>query len=62
MKFAVFALVVLSLLTAQSSPDAGVLPPARKGLVAVHWPDLTNLEATVREQVTVLQASLAATV
>ena len=62
MKFALFALVVFSFFGAQAAPDDGVLPPARKGLVAVHWPDLTKLEASVREQVTMLQTSLAATV
>ena len=34
--------------------------PARKDLVAIRWPDLTNLEKSVREQVTELQDSLAA--
>ena len=62
MKFALFALVVFSFFGAQAAPDGGVLPPAREGLVAVHWPDLTKLEASVREQVTMLQTSLAATV
>jgi tetratricopeptide (TPR) repeat protein len=33
---------------------------ARKDLVAVRWPDLTNLETSVREQVTELQDSLTA--
>lgn len=61
MKFALSASLVLSLFAAQSALDSGVPPPARKGLVQVHWPDLTRLEKTVREQVTTLQASLAAT-
>jgi tetratricopeptide (TPR) repeat protein len=39
-----------------------VLPPPKSNLVAVHWPDLTNLEADVREQLTSLQSSLSATV
>jgi tetratricopeptide (TPR) repeat protein len=60
MKFALFALTVLSFFAAQSAPDTGVLPSPRKGLVAVHWPDLTRLEASVREQVMALQTSLAA--
>ena len=61
MKVALFVLMIFSLLAAQSAPEAGVLPPARKGLVAVHWPDLTTLETSVRDQVTTLQTSLAAT-
>ena len=60
MKLALLALMVLTFVT-QSAPNAGVLPPARKGLVAVHWPDVTNLEVSVREQVTALQTSLIAT-
>jgi tetratricopeptide (TPR) repeat protein len=36
--------------------------PPRQGLVEVHWPDLTKLEESVREQVTAAQDSLAATV
>ena len=39
-----------------------VLPPPKSNLVAVHWPDLTNLEADVREQLISLQSSLSATV
>lgn len=38
------------------------MKPARKGLAPLHWPDLTNLEGSVREQVASLQDSLAATV
>jgi len=45
-----------------SSDDSNILQPPRKDLVAVHWPDLTNLEADVREQLTSLQSSLSATV
>jgi tetratricopeptide (TPR) repeat protein len=45
----------------QASTDGGVLQPPRNGLVALHWPDLTQLEASVREQVVTLQDSLAAT-
>jgi tetratricopeptide (TPR) repeat protein len=33
--------------------------PPRKDLVAVHWPDLTNLEESVREQLTTAQNTLA---
>ncbi|MEP6707954.1 MAG: tetratricopeptide repeat protein [Pyrinomonadaceae bacterium] len=39
-----------------------LLQPARPNLVPLHWPDLTKLEADVREQLTSLQSSLAATV
>ena len=37
-----------------------ILQPPRKELVAVHWPDLANLEETVRDQITQAQNSLAA--
>lgn len=39
-----------------------VLPPPKPSLVSVHFPDLTKLEADVREQLTSLQDSLSATV
>ena len=39
-----------------------VLPPPRPNLIPVHLPDLTKLEADVREQLYSLQNSLAATV
>lgn len=42
-------LVLIILFVAQATPDAGVLQPPRKGLIALHWPDLTKLEAGVRE-------------
>jgi tetratricopeptide (TPR) repeat protein len=42
-------------------PNDLLLPP-KPNLVSVHWPDLTKLEAAVREQLTSLQASLANTV
>jgi tetratricopeptide (TPR) repeat protein len=59
MKFALFVLV-LSLVAAQSGPDTGILPPPRKGLTALHWPDLTKLEVSVREQITASQSELTA--
>jgi tetratricopeptide (TPR) repeat protein len=62
MKVALFVLIILGAFITQSAPDGGVLPSPRKGLVAVHWPDLTNLEASVREQMTALQTALVATV
>ena len=37
-----------------------ILQPPRKELAAVHWPDLANLEETVRDQITQAQNSLAA--
>jgi tetratricopeptide (TPR) repeat protein len=49
--FAIVFLVITPAAYSQSS---------RKDLVAVRWPDLTNLEKSVREQVTELQDSLAA--
>ena len=42
-------------------PD-DLLPAPRSSLVPVHWPDLTKLEADVREQLMSLQSSLAKTV
>jgi tetratricopeptide (TPR) repeat protein len=61
MKFALFTLVVLGLFAAQSAPGGGVMQPPRKGLVALHWPDVAKLEESVREQVTSLQAALSET-
>jgi tetratricopeptide (TPR) repeat protein len=40
----------------------GVLPPPKANLLPLHWPDLTKLEADVREQLISLQASLGATI
>ena len=62
MKFSLFVLIVTVLFTGQTPADSGVLQPPRKELVAVHWPDLANLEANVREQLAALQASVSATV
>ena len=45
-----------------TAPANDFLPPPRSILVALHWPDLTKLEADVREQLMSLQAGLAATV
>jgi tetratricopeptide (TPR) repeat protein len=42
--------------------DDRVLQPPRKGLVPVHWPDLTKLEESVREQAAAEQDALAAIV
>lgn len=38
---------------------ANLLPPPRTNLVAVHWPDLANLEPEVRDQLAWLQTTLA---
>jgi cytochrome c-type biogenesis protein CcmH/NrfG len=54
-------LIVCTLLAAQTVADTGVLQPPRKGLVALHWPDATKLEVSVREQITALQNELTAT-
>jgi tetratricopeptide (TPR) repeat protein len=61
------ALTLVMPLGAEFYPHAlaqneNVLLPPRSNLVAVHWPDLTKLEADVREQLTSLQTSLAAAV
>lgn len=42
--------------------NGGVLQPPRKNLVALHWPDLTKLEESVREQLTSDQETLVAAV
>jgi tetratricopeptide (TPR) repeat protein len=60
MKYAFSALIICSLLAAQIGVNSDVLPPPRKGLVALHWPDLTSLEKSVREQVAELQNALIA--
>jgi len=61
------ALVLILVLGAElGSPSfaqtENVLPPPKSTLVAVHFPDLTKLEADVGEQLTSLQNSLSATV
>jgi tetratricopeptide (TPR) repeat protein len=48
---------------AQTNMQSGtLLPPPKATLVPVYWPDLTKLEADVREQLSSLQSSLAVTV
>jgi tetratricopeptide (TPR) repeat protein len=42
----------------QTASDARVLEPARPGLVALQWPDLTKLEGSVRDQIATAQDSL----
>src|SRR5688572_4715753 len=50
-------------LPAQSiSQSNNILPPPKTGLVAVRWPDLSKLEADVRDQLLSLQNSLASVV
>jgi tetratricopeptide (TPR) repeat protein len=53
-------LIFCALFTSQAVWVGGVLQPPRKGLVALHAPDLANAEESVREQVTGLQNALAA--
>jgi tetratricopeptide (TPR) repeat protein len=53
-------LIMCLLLASQTAWDGGVLQPPRKGLVALHAPDLTSAEESVREQVRELQNSLGA--
>lgn len=57
--FLTFLFVITTTVYAQTTADQ-ILKAPRKDLVALHWPDLTNLEESVREQVTSLQNSLAA--
>ncbi len=51
-------LLIIGILFAQTILESGTLQAPRKGLVALHWPDLTKLEESVREQVATLQTSL----
>jgi len=60
MKVALVVLIASALFAAQVAQDGDVLPPPRKGLVAVHFPDLTKAEESIRDQVRGLQNSLAA--
>ena len=66
MKNPYFPGIVLLLLisTAQAQAGSGdqILIPERKDLIALHWPDLTQLEVNVREQITASQAELTAVV
>lgn len=55
-----FVLIICILFTAHSVADSDVLPPPRKYLVALHWPNVTTLEESVREQILTAQTSLAA--
>lgn len=61
MKLSLFVLLICSMFAVQTAADSSVLQPPRKGLVAVHWPDLSKLEESVREHVITLQAELTAT-
>jgi len=58
------AILLLSVSTvlSQTTSDDHILKPVRKDLVALHWPDLTKLEESVREQIATLQDSLTAAV
>lgn len=46
----------------RTAQNEHVLPPPKSDLVPVHWPDLTKLEAEVREQLMSAQNALAAAV
>ena len=56
----IFALVAEARLQ-RTSQDDNVLPPPKSSLVSLHWPDLTTLEADVREQLVSAQTALTAT-
>jgi len=58
----VSAFPIAVVVRSQTTSGDRILKPVRKGLVAVRWPDLTKLEDSVREQVSTVQDSLAATV
>lgn len=52
----------LSIRADSSVQSADHLPPPKPALVAVHWPDLAQLESDVRNQITSQQDTLAAAV
>jgi tetratricopeptide (TPR) repeat protein len=54
---AVFLLTTPNTVLAQTDP---ILRPVRKDLVALHWPDLSNLEESVGQQIAAAQDGLAA--
>jgi tetratricopeptide (TPR) repeat protein len=58
----VSAFLIAVVVRSQTTSGDRILKPVRKGLVPLHWPDLTKLEDSVREQVATSQDSLAATV
>lgn len=60
MKASLLVLIFCALAAAQAVADSGVLPPPRKDLVALPWPNVTTLEEGVREQILTAQTSLAA--
>src|SRR5258708_3023884 len=64
--FCLFLLIVFALLPEARSqvtaPNNSVLAPPNSNLVAVHWPDLAQMEAEVREQLVSSQNTLAAAV
>src|SRR5260370_6915110 len=56
-------IICASIGEAQSQRTTGnndTLPPPRSNLVSLHWPDLTTLEAVVREQLLSAQKALTA--
>jgi tetratricopeptide (TPR) repeat protein len=61
------ALLINFALVAEGGPqrtaqNENIMPPPKSGLVPVHWPDLTKLEAEVHEQLISAQNALAAAV
>ncbi len=59
------ALVIIFALVAEAgpqrtAPDDSVLPPPKSNLVPLHWPDLSKLEADVRDQLVAAQNVLTA--
>jgi len=61
---AVLVIILVSVAGARSqraAPHDNVLPPPKSNLVPLHWPDLTTLEADVRDQLISAQNALTAT-
>jgi tetratricopeptide (TPR) repeat protein len=58
----VLLMLTISTTGAQTGSSDRNLMPARKDLVALHWPDVTQLETNVREQITASQNELTAAV
>lgn len=56
------SLLILIAVVSVCAQGGDQLPPPKPSLVAVHWPDLSQLESDVRNQITSQQNSLAAAV
>ena len=62
LRFSLVLLLVTSGFAAQTAAKDQSLRPPRKDLITLHWPDLSQLEAGVREQISSAQSDLAVAV